>query len=49
MQASIGQLAYKDLSVWQKSMVFANSVIALIETLDTDRRIIDYLSNSKQR
>lgn len=38
MQASIGQLAYKDLSVWQKSMVFANSVIALIETLDTDRR-----------
>ena len=38
MQVSIGQLAYKDLSVWQKSMFFANSVIAFLEALDTDRK-----------
>ena len=37
MQAS-GQLAYKDLSVWQKSMEFANKVISLIENLDTQRK-----------
>ena len=36
MEAS-GQLAYKDLSVWQKSMEFANKVISLIENLDTQR------------
>ena len=38
MQSTVGQLAYKDLSVWQKSMDFANAVISVIEVLDTQRR-----------
>jgi four helix bundle protein len=29
---------YKNLIVWQKSMVYVNEVIGLIETLDTERR-----------
>jgi len=29
---------YRKLVVWQKSMVFADQVIALIETLDTSRK-----------
>ncbi|MEL7626606.1 MAG: four helix bundle protein [Anaerolineaceae bacterium] len=38
MQSNGGQLAYKDLIVWQKSMDFANAVISLIEVLDTPRK-----------
>lgn len=38
MQSTGGQLAYKDLTVWQKSMDFANAVISVIEVLDTPRR-----------
>lgn len=33
-----GKAAYKDLLVWQKSMVFANAVIDLAEQLDSDRK-----------
>ncbi|HBO34036.1 MAG TPA: four helix bundle protein [Anaerolineaceae bacterium] len=32
------QSAYKNLLVWQKSMDFADSVIALVEDLDTNRK-----------
>jgi four helix bundle protein len=38
MQSTGGQLAYKDLIVWQKSMDFANAVISVIEVLDTPRK-----------
>jgi four helix bundle protein len=34
----IGQAAYKDLLVWQKSMEFANRVIQLIDSMDTPRK-----------
>jgi four helix bundle protein len=40
------QAAYKDLAVWQKSMLFANQVIRLTESLETDRkhyRLVDQL------
>jgi four helix bundle protein len=30
--------AYKDLAVWQKSMLFASELISLIENLETDRK-----------
>jgi four helix bundle protein len=30
--------SYKNLIVWQKSLIFANEVINLIEELDTDRK-----------
>lgn len=33
-----GQLSYKDLNVWQKSMDFANTVISLPDCLDTERK-----------
>ena len=33
-----GQSSYKDLKVWQKSMVFANEVIEKIDELDTPRK-----------
>jgi len=33
-----GQSSYKDLKVWQKSMVFANEVIEIIDELDTPRK-----------
>lgn len=33
-----GRSAYKDLLVWQKSMVFADQVIELIDQLDTTRK-----------
>ncbi len=33
-----GQSSYKDLMVWQKSMVFANEVIEKIDELDTPRK-----------
>ena len=33
-----GQSSYKDLMVWQKSMVFANEVIEIIDELDTPRK-----------
>ncbi len=32
------QAAYKDLVVWQKSMEFANEVIDLTESLDSERK-----------
>ena len=32
------QTAYKDLQVWQKSMILATNVIDLIDNLDTDRK-----------
>ncbi len=32
------QAAYKELTVWQKSMLFANAVISVTENLDTDRK-----------
>ncbi len=38
MQSTGGQLAYKDLTVWQKSMDFANAVVSVIEVLDTPRK-----------
>jgi len=44
-----GQLAHKDLIVWQKSMVFANDVIDLIEQLETSRhhfRLIEQLESA---
>ena len=44
-----GQLAHKDLIVWQKSMVFANDVINLIEQLETSRhhfRLIEQLESA---
>jgi four helix bundle protein len=36
--SELGQAAYKNLLVWQKSMDFANAVIDLTERLDTDRK-----------
>jgi four helix bundle protein len=32
------QAAYKELTVWHKSMVFANAVISVTENLDTGRK-----------
>jgi four helix bundle protein len=32
------QAAYKELTVWQKSMIFANEVINVTENLDTARK-----------
>jgi four helix bundle protein len=46
MAVDEGRMAHKDLVVWQKSMVFVNQVIDLIENLDTSRkhyRLIDQL------
>jgi four helix bundle protein len=40
------QAAYRDLAVWQKSMLFADQVIGLTESLETDRkhyRLVDQL------
>jgi len=40
---------FKDLQVWQKSLIFANQVIDLIENLNTDRkhyRLIEQLEAS---
>jgi four helix bundle protein len=33
-----GHSSYKDLIVWQKSMAFANDVIALIEEIESPRK-----------
>jgi four helix bundle protein len=33
-----GRSSYKDLQVWQKSMVFANEVIEIIDELETSRK-----------
>lgn len=38
MESPGGKLSYKDLSVWQKSMDFTNTVISVIESLDTHRK-----------
>ena len=38
MEADKTQAAYKDLAVWQKSMVFADAVISLSEGLDSERK-----------
>ena len=38
MESPGGQLSYKDLIVWKKSMDFANEVISIIEILATRRR-----------
>ena len=49
MGTSEGQLAHKDLIVWQKSMVFANDVIDLVEQLETGRnhfRLIEQLESA---
>jgi len=49
MKLREGQLAHKDLIVWQKSMVFANDVIDLIEQLETSRhhfRLIEQLESA---
>jgi hypothetical protein len=35
MTGNQGQMAHKDLIVWQKSMVFANQVIDLVDQLET--------------
>ena len=32
------QPAYRDLTVWQKSMTFANAVIDITEKLETERK-----------
>ncbi|HHX08567.1 MAG TPA: four helix bundle protein, partial [Chloroflexi bacterium] len=32
------QSSYKDLIVWQKSMILANDVIDLVDHLETDRK-----------
>ena len=37
-EEKVTQAAYKDLVVWEKSMVFANLVISLTENLETDRK-----------
>ena len=34
----MGQSSYKDLQVWQKSMIFANEVIQLIDEMETPRK-----------
>jgi four helix bundle protein len=34
----MGQASYKDLQVWQKSMVFADEVIQLIDEMETPRK-----------
>ncbi len=34
----MGQASYKDLQVWQKSMIFVDEVIQLIDEMDTPRR-----------
>jgi four helix bundle protein len=34
----MGQSSYKDLQVWQKSMVFADEVIQLIDEMETPRK-----------
>ena len=38
MTGNQGQMAHKDLIVWQKSMVFANQVIDLVDQLETSRK-----------
>jgi len=46
MAADQGRMGHKDLIVWQKSMVFVNQVIDLVENLETIRkhyRLIDQL------
>ena len=46
MASDEGRMAHKDLTVWQKSMEFANQVIDLVENLETNRkhfRIIEQL------
>ena len=43
------QAAYRDLQVWQKSMVYASEIIQLIDELNTDRkhyRLIEQLESS---
>ena len=32
------QSSYRDLAVWQKSLAFANQVIQMIDSLETDRK-----------
>ena len=44
-----GKASYKDLLVWQKSMIFANAVIDLTERLDSERkhyRLVEQLEAS---
>ena len=38
MKDEDSQSSYKDLIVWQKSMLLANDVIDLVDHLETDRR-----------
>ena len=43
------QVAYRDLKVWQKSMLFANQVILVIDEMDTPRkhyRLIEQLESA---
>lgn len=49
MVSNQGQMAHKDLIVWQKSMLFANEVIGLVDNLETSRnhyRLIDQLESA---
>ena len=49
MAVNQGQMAHKDLIVWQKSMQFADQVIDLAERLDTNRnhyRLIEQLESA---
>jgi four helix bundle protein len=34
----MGQSSYKDLQVWQKSMIFADKVIQLLDEMETPRK-----------
>jgi four helix bundle protein len=49
MAVDEGQMAHKDLIVWQKSMQFANQVIDLVDQLGTSRkhfRLIEQLESA---
>ena len=49
MATNNGRMGHKDLIVWQKSMVFANEVIDVVENLETTRkhyRLIEQLESA---
>ena len=49
MTSNSGQMAHKDLIVWQKSMQFVDQVIDLVDKLETNRkhyRLIEQLESA---
>ena len=49
MKERTEQVAYKDLMVWQKSMLFVNQVIQIIDEMDTPRkhfRLVEQLESA---